>query len=91
MASKEQTRLRLHYIMHKQKNGREDRITMSDIKIINDEQLSEIAGGKDYRVQNSNFCPRCRNTAYIIKHTEADGTKIRECKVCHQEYKYRRY
>lgn len=44
-----------------------------------------------YRVQNSNFCPRCRNTAYFIKHTEADGTELRECKVCHQEYKYRRY
>ena len=32
-----------------------------------------------------------RNSAYVVKHTEADGTEIRECKVCHQEYKYRRY
>ena len=73
---------------------------MSEMKKINDEQMNEIAGGKDYRVQNSNFCPRCRNSAYVVKHrnsayvvkhTEADGTEIRECKVCHQEYKYRRY
>ena len=64
---------------------------MSEMKKINDEQIREIAGGKDYRVQNSNFCPRCRNSAYVVKHTEADGTEIRECKVCHQEYKYRRY
>ena len=33
---------------------------MSEMKKINDEQMNEIAGGKDYRVQNSNFCPRCR-------------------------------
>ncbi len=31
---------------------------MSEMKKINDEQMNEIAGGKDYRVQNSNFCPR---------------------------------
>ena len=28
---------------------------MSEMKKINDEQMNEIAGGKDYRVQNSNF------------------------------------
>ena len=64
---------------------------MSEMKKINDEQMNEIAGGKDYRVQNSNFCPKCRNSAYVVNRTEADGTEIRECKVCHQEYKYRRY
>ena len=63
---------------------------MSEKNIINDEQMSGIAGGYD-RIQSSNFCPRCRNSAYVVKHTEADGTEIRECKVCHQEYKYRRY
>ena len=66
---------------------------MSELKKMSDELLNDVAGGKEkeYRVQNSNFCPRCRNTAYVVKHTEADGTEIRECKVCHQEYKYRRY
>ena len=63
---------------------------MSEKNIINDEQMSEIAGGYD-RIQNSNFCPRCRNTVYFVKRKEADGTEIRECKVCHQENKFRRY
>ena len=64
---------------------------MSEINRINDEKMYEVAGGHDFRVQNNNFCPRCRNAVYFVKHTEADGTEIRECKVCHQEYKFRRY
>ena len=64
---------------------------MSEIKKISDEQISDIAGGKEYRPQNSNFCPKCRNTNYFVKRIEPDGTELRECKVCHQEYKFRRY
>ncbi len=64
---------------------------MSEINKINDEQMTDIAGGIEYRVQNSNFCPRCRNAVYLVKRTEADGREIRECKVCHQEYVFRRY
>ena len=45
-----------------------------------DEELSiiEPAGGV-FAVQGG-----------AIRVCEADGTEIRECKVCHQEYKYRR-
>lgn len=64
---------------------------MHEINGLSDEQMEEIAGGKEYRIQNSNFCPRCRNTGYIVKQTEADGTELRECRTCHQEYKYRKY
>ena len=38
---------------------------MSEKNIINDEQMSGIAGGYD-RIQNSNFCPRCRNAVYFV-------------------------
>ena len=66
---------------------------MSELKKMSDELLNDVAGGKEkeYRVQNSNFCPRCLSAGYIVKHVEQDGTELRECKVCHQEYKYRRY
>ena len=50
-----------------------------------------LAGGENILIQKTSFCQKCRGAGFIVKQVEPDGSELRECKTCHQLYKYRKY
>ena len=57
--------------------------------LLNDEVLEQTAGGKITQ-QNTNFCPRCRNSSFTVIRMER-GVEHRRCNVCQFEYDYRKW
>ncbi len=56
-----------------------------------DQELEKVAGGAiKPPVQHTGVCPRCRITSYKVLRTEADGSEVRECKICHFIYTFKK-
>ena len=46
---------------------------------LTEQELEEVSGGANHPVQRTNFCRRCRGSAYKVLRTEPDGSELREC------------
>ena len=56
-----------------------------------DQELEKVVGGSiKPPVQHTDICPRCRINSYKVLRTEADGAEVRECKICHFIYTFKK-
>lgn len=59
--------------------------------LLADQTLADVVGGTvKPPLQHTDVCPRCRIASYQVLRTEADGSEVRECKICHFLYTYRK-
>lgn len=58
---------------------------------LTEQELEEVSGGANHPVQRTNFCRRCRGSAYKVLRMEPDGSELRECKTCHLVYIYKKF
>ncbi len=53
--------------------------------------LKDFTYAQNDKGQAANFCPRCHSAGYTIARVEPDGSEVRICSTCHQEYKNRKW
>ena len=59
--------------------------------LLADQELAGVSGGTvKPPLQHTDVCPRCRIASYQVLRTEADGSEVRECKICRFLYTYRK-